>query len=315
MLEALKGDRWTDKTARLIFPVLVWCAKNGKTITYDQVNHWIVDNNLGHSVLQPKYGWPAGAVGHALVELEQEWDEIIPPLNALVVNSKTGMPGDGARWFLERYQFETDHIPEEEWKTIEPAVVSEIHGAIFSYLHWDDVLEATGLDAEPVDPGIFDEDEESSAVADKPSPLTATKVLPGEGERGGWSYEGESEEHKKLKQYVSDHPDVLDFDNDEIDFNQTEYLFASADRADVVIGTGNVLWGIEVKSFISNDADLLRGIFQAVKYQALLRAELKAKGCLPAAYGVLVVERELPEELQNMADDLDIEVYEVKVNV
>lgn len=57
----MQGDRWTDKTARLIFPVLIWCAKNGRTVIYDQLNRWIVDNDLGYSVLQPKYGWPAGA--------------------------------------------------------------------------------------------------------------------------------------------------------------------------------------------------------------------------------------------------------------
>lgn len=299
MLEALKGDRWTEKTARLILPVLIWCAKNGKVITYDQLNRWIVDNKLGHSVLQPKYGGPAGAVAMAMIELEEMWEDVVPPLNALVVNAKSGLPGDGANWYLERYRRNTSELVDRDWEEAEEELIEEIHEAIFSYAYWDDVLEASGLDSEEVDPGFFDEDE-------------LEVPLPG---RGGWSSEGESDEHKALKQYISEHPESLGFDVKGVNTNQQEYLFASADRADVVLGVDNKIWGIEVKSCISNVQDLNRGIFQAVKYRALLRAEQRAKGLPPTAYGVLVVERDLPEELQNLADILEIEVYVVKVNI
>jgi hypothetical protein len=299
MLEALQGDRWTDKTARLILPVLIWCAKNGRTITYDQLNRWIVDNDLGHSVLQPKYGWPAGAVGTAMIEIGKEWEKIVPPLNALVVNAKSGMPGDGAHWYLENYRSSSDSLVDKEWEDAEEELVEEIHEAIFSYAQWDEVLEASGLDCEAIDPEIFDDEEFDISP-------------PG---RGGWSTEGESEQHRNLKHYIADHPEALEFEPEDVDTNQIEYLFASADRADVVLGVGNQLWGVEVKSCISNDQDLNRGIFQAVKYKALLRAELKAKGLPPTAQGVLVVERELPDSLENLADALDIEVYVVKVNI
>jgi hypothetical protein len=299
MLEALKGDRWTDKTARLILPVLIWCAKNGQVITYDQLNRWIVDNKLGHSVLQPKYGWPAGAVGMAMIELEEKWEDAVPPLNALVVNAKSGLPGDGAYWYLERYRRNTSELVDRVWEEAEEELIEEIHEAIFSYAYWDDVLEASGLDSEEIDPGFFDEDELEVS-------------LPG---RGGWSSEGESDEHKALKRYISEHPESLGFDVKGVNTNQQEYLFASADRADVVLGVDNKIWGIEVKSCISNVQDLNRGIFQAVKYRALLRAEQRAKGLPPTAYGVLVVERDLPEELQNLADILEIEVCVVKVNI
>lgn len=299
MLEALKGKRWTDKTARLIFPVLIWCAKNGRTITYDQLNRWIVDNELGHSVLQPKYGWPAGVVGSAMIELESKWEDTVPPLNALVVNAKSGLPGDGAHWYLERYRRNTSKLADKDWEEAEEELIEEIHEAIFSYAYWDDVLEASGLDCEEINPGFFEDDELEISI-------------PG---RGGWSAEGESDEHKALKKYISENPESLGFDLEDVNTNQQEYLFASADRADVVLGVDNQLWGVEVKSCISNDQDLNRGIFQAVKYRALLRAEQRAKGLPPTAYGVLVVERNLPEELQNLADILAIEVYVVKVNI
>jgi len=31
--KALQGEKWTRETARIILPLLVWCAKNGRTIT------------------------------------------------------------------------------------------------------------------------------------------------------------------------------------------------------------------------------------------------------------------------------------------
>ncbi|PHQ83883.1 MAG: hypothetical protein COB58_00265 [Thalassobium sp.] len=181
----------------------------------------------------------------------------------------------------------------------EEELIEEIHEAIFSYAYWDDVFEASGLDSEEIDPGFFDEDELEVS-------------LPG---RGGWSSEVESDEHKALKQYISEHPESLGFDAEGVNTNQQEYLFASADGADVVLGVDNKIWVIGVKSCISNVQDLNRGIFQAVKYRALLRAEQRAKGLPPTAYGVLVVERDLPEVLQNLADILEIEVYVVKVNI
>jgi hypothetical protein len=39
--EALLGERWTEETARHIFPLLVWCANHGKKITYGQVDEEI----------------------------------------------------------------------------------------------------------------------------------------------------------------------------------------------------------------------------------------------------------------------------------
>jgi hypothetical protein len=31
--EVLRGNRWTETTARRMFPLLVWCAKQGKKIS------------------------------------------------------------------------------------------------------------------------------------------------------------------------------------------------------------------------------------------------------------------------------------------
>jgi hypothetical protein len=82
----------------------------------------------------------------------------------------------------------------------------------------------------------------------------------------------------------------------------------------VVFKIGSKYTGVEVKSILSNDDDFNRGIFQCVKYQALLRAEQKAQMIPPVARAVLVVERELPTKLQNLADILGIKVIVYLLN-
>jgi len=69
-----------------------------------------------------------------------------------------------------------------------------------------------------------------------------------------------------------------------------------------------------VKSIISNQADINRGLFQAIKYQALLRAEQKAALRPPTARAVLVTEKPISNQLQNLADVLGIDVHVIEVN-
>ncbi len=294
--KTLQGNTWTRVTARAALPLLIWCAKNGRTITYGKLDQEIVNRGLGHHVMAVLYGYPAGAIGSALIEIEEEWCEAIPPLNALVVNAQNGLPGSGINYYLQRYyepEKNVDKMTEDEKR----AVIEEIHQDIFAYQRWDDVLKKCGI--RPVRTGINDEDDAPDEIK-----------RPG---RGGWSSEGESKEHKALKQFVADNPAVVGLSTS-TEKGQMEYLFASGDKADIVFATKNGFLGVEVKSVISNEADLNRGIFQAIKYQALLRSEQKAVLSPPTARAVLVTERKLPISLQNLADILGVSVYVVSVN-
>jgi len=294
--ESLQGDTWKFVTARAALPLLIWCAKNGKTITYGKLDQEIVHRGLGHHVPAVRYGWPAGAIGSAIIETAEEWGEAIPPLNALVVNAKNGLPGNGVNYFLQQYydpDKDIDNMPEDEKR----AVIEEIHEDIFAYQRWDDVLKKYGM--HPIHTGIIYEEDAPDEIKQ-----------PG---RGGWSSEGESKEHQALKKFVAENPAVVGLSKD-AKKGQMEYLFASGDKADIVFATKNGFLGVEVKSIISNEADLNRGIFQTVKYQALLRSEQKAMLAPPTARAVLVTERKLPISLQNLADVLGISVYVVPVN-
>lgn len=294
--KALQGDRWTEKTARLIFPVVVWCAKNGKIITYGQLDREIVNRGWGHHVLAVQYGHPAGAIGNALIEMENKWGKRIPPLNALIVNKEDGLPGKGVNYYLNKY-YKPDQSTDEMSLDERRAIVEEIHADIFSFDDWDQLVEEFQL-------------QEFSGNLSSENPEEDDISPPG---RGGWSDEGESKEHKKLKMFIAKNSEILKTGND-FPQGKTEYQFASFDKADIVFDNGERLIAVEVKSIISNDADLNRGIFQCIKYQSLLRAEQKALLKPPTARGILVTERKLPTPLQNLADILSIKVIVHRVN-
>lgn len=296
--DSLVGDKWTKYTARTVLPLIVWCAKNGQTITYGRLDSEIVNRGWGHHVMAVQYGYPAGAIGSALIETGEEWAESIPPLNALIVNQSTKLPGDGVNWYLERYYEPEQHIDD---MTIDEkrAIVEEIHADIFAYEYWDDLLEEYELT--PIIDGLEEENNHGDEnEISKPS-------------KGGWSTESESEEHRNLKQFIANNPKVVGLKK-KSNKGIIEYLFPSADKADVVFQNESKYLGVEVKSIISNDNDINRGIFQCVKYQALLRAEQKTLMIPPTARAILVVERELPYALQNLADALCIKVVVYQLN-
>jgi len=294
--EAFQRDRWTENTARAILPLIIWCAKNGKTVTYGRLDKEVVDRGWGHHVMAVQYGYPAGAIGNALIETEEEWGDSIPPLNALIVNASTKLPGKGVNYYLERYCEPDEHVDDMS-PSEKRAIVEEIHADIWAYDRWDEILKKYGM--EPLQEGLKDDGEDGDEIS---APA-----------RSGWSNEAESPEHKSLKEFVANHPEVVGL-NKNAPKGTIEYQFASADKADVVFKNGNKMTGVEVKSIISNEADLNRGVFQCVKYQALLRAEQKAQLIPPTARAVLVTENHLSVPLQELADVLGIKVVTYRLN-
>ena len=291
--QALQGNRWTEMTARNALPIVIWCARKGKPITYGQLDSEIVKRGLGHHVMAVQYGYPAGAIGDALIELAQRWNKRIPPLNAIIINARDQMPGKGVNYYLKHYykvKKGSSNISFKERR----AVVEEIHADVFAFNDWDRVLREC---RQPRLQGSVLKDTQDADISPP--------------RKGGWSGEPESDEHRNLKEHVASNPSLIGLPNNAAK-GRTEYLFASADSADVVFMSRQRLVGVEVKSRISNDADLNRGIFQAVKYQALLRAEQRARREAPTATAVLVSGRPLPKKLLNLAKLLGIEVFVVE---
>lgn len=68
--------------------------------------------------------------------------------------------------------------------------------------------------------------------------------------------------------------------------------------------------GVEVKSKLSNIQDIIRGLFQCVKYRALIEAYQAIQMRPQSARAVLVLENTLPAELVPLKNILAVEVVE-----
>jgi hypothetical protein len=130
--------------------------------------------------------------------------------------------------------------------------------------------------------------------------------------RGGWGG-GESEEHRKLKAYVLANPQLFDIQTGPGFFAEPEYPLLSADVIDVFFGTNEAWTGVEVKSIRSADDDLQRGVYQVVKYRAVLEAQalIQAPEAPRQVAVFLAVERALPQKLQQVAAKLGVQWREV----
>ena len=98
-----KGKKWSDHIARYALPVLLGRAKAGKRVTYKELAHRIYElYGEPEPTSYRNYGHPPGKIGTTLEILETVWKSHIPPLNTIVVNQTTKLPGNGAYTFIGR---------------------------------------------------------------------------------------------------------------------------------------------------------------------------------------------------------------------
>jgi hypothetical protein len=288
--EAMKGDEWSPAMARRIMPLLVSYAEACKSVTYGQLSQEVIRRKWGHYVMPVAYRYPAGAIGYAIEKTEAEWGEPIPPINALVVNEVTGLPGKGIDFFLKNYLGLVKR-QKSVTKDQRQSVIEEIHKDIFNYAGWRKLLHHYGL-------------------ADPPPLIEKREIKKTLGKQYNWSGEAESEAHKRLKTYISQHPESIELPKTAAP-GIREYVLPSADKIDILFLDNDWRVAVEVKAANSNDDDLRRGVFQCVKYRELLRAEQRTEGSIPQARALLVTERVLPENLVKEARLLQVPVVKL----
>lgn len=203
-----------------------------------------------------------------------------PYLTAIVVSQDDGLPGES---FLPEG---TTHLSPESYQ----AAFEKHRDNVFTYQHWDDVLRELGL--KPVEKRPRDLDEEGRIF---------NEVLV---RRGG---EAEGEPHRQLKMFVARNPARIGLyvTGEPI----IEYCFVSGDECDVVFDLGELGTAVvEVKN--GERGELVKGIYQAVKYRALMEAE-KGRG-EPYPVKAVLVAYELPEDIAAFAHRLDISTYHIQ---
>jgi hypothetical protein len=219
-----------------------------------------------------------GSIGQTLQNLSKKWDEAIPSINCLVINKNTGLPGEGVGWFIDdKNRFAT--LPRKQQR----AIVDTELLKIYSYQRWLEILHLLGMEYKPP--------QDYSVLAQEVKKRRGT---------------GESEYHKEFKEFISQNPQILSLSKS-TQPGQLEYSLPSGDIVDVLF-IGKVDWiVVEAKSKISDLADIYRGIYQCVKYNAIVEAYQSELGKPPSCRTVLVIENEFPGELIELKNLLGVE--------
>ena len=260
--------------ARAALPLLVRQAEAGAPVFY-----FDLAEELG--MPNPRnLNYVLGSIGQSLERLSKAWKSKVPPIQCLVVKMSTGLPGEGIGWFLvKKEDFAT--LPLRQKRAI---VEAELQG-VFAYPRWKEVLKALEL---------------------KPTTSDFTSLVSkASGGFGG----GESDDHKALKAYVAQNPKVIGLGAN-TPCGTNEFPLPSGDTLDVSFN-GNKVWvAAEVKSSKSAEGDIVRGLFQCIKYRAVMEAVLLSESRPQNARALLVTESKLPRSLVLLRNMLRVEVVE-----
>ena len=122
---------------------------------------------------------------------------------------------------------------------------------------------------------------------------------------------GEGEEHRQLKQYVKDNPSCLPTKIQQGELiSKTEKELPSGDSMDVSFENEDCWIGVEVKSRISDEDDIRRGLYQCVKYQAVMEGYLAVQRVRKNVKVFLVLGCPFPESLLPVKQILGVKVIE-----
>lgn len=270
-----KGDALYQQRARAALPLLVRQAKAQQPITY-------ADLAVELGMENPRnLNFVLGSIGRTLLRLSDDWETEIPPIECLVINQARGLPGEGVGVFIAKEDFK------KMTKRQQRVVVEAQLQRIFAYPRWDAVLEALSL---------------------PPAQVDFSEVIRAAAARRGT---GESEDHRRLKNYVAAHPEVVGL-SAQTSAGDMEHVLPSGDKLDVLFRVRRDWIAVEVKSRISDDADLTRGMFQCVKYKAVLEAYLLSIGKAANVRILLATSRDLPAWLIPLKNILGVECLVVQ---
>jgi len=249
-------------------------------LTYQQLASRIGRLNKHNKPWAHGMGDVLGKLGHLLQGLDEgAWGEPTPCIQSLVImksGKNRGLPDDGIKEFWPDYSDLTR--PEKENR-----VHREYQKILEFGSRWDEVLKRLSI---------------------QPATATVKQKWFGKG--------GESSEHKALKQFVKSHPEIVGATAEWESIE--EYVLPSLDEIDAFFKSAGACIAVEVKSKISDSfpSDYERGLYQTIKYRALLSAMAQdgRYHIPPNIRSVLVLESKLPPEYKMTAETLGIKVIE-----
>ena len=269
----ISGDKLYQSRARQALPLLVRQAQAEQKIAY---------SDLAAELGMPNprnLNYVLGSIGQALKALSEQWDEDVPPIQCLVVNKQSGLPGEGIGWFI---------TPKEDFGTFPRGKQRRLIDAelqkVFAYRKWSEVIKFFGLEAVPLNC--------HDAVA------KACQFRAG----------GETEAHRALKAHVACSPGLFDLAKSLR--GEQEYRLPSGDSIDILFKSGADWLAVEVKPEGAPESDIVRGFFQCIKYRALIEAYQAAHTLARSADAMLVLGGALPSGLVGLKNVLGVRVVE-----
>ncbi|MGE8228635.1 hypothetical protein [Stenotrophomonas hibiscicola] len=280
-----------------ILPILIRRAKEGRPIFYRELADQL-EQEFGHEPKARKtvYGPAVGAVGLAIEQLGllPEWrGKRIPPINTIVVSKSTGYPSTGADE-IAHYFFEDNGAG---MAADRKAYLDAAMNAVYHFDKWDQIAAALGVAR--LEPASGELEADQGDVVPLPNVHA-----------GGAT---ESAEHQDLKRWVREHPEEL------ADFGifqpgRNEAVLSSGDRLDVLFENGKQRLAVEVKTSKCSEDELMRGVYQCVKYRAILRAEQLATRRVPNGDAVLICPRAPRKTTKSLIKRLNVHFHRVPVD-
>lgn len=283
-----RGPSWSVEYAKKSLPVLVSLADRKQKITYKGLASMLADKSYALTI--PNALGILGQALAALAKAEGKKFGKIPPIQLLVCNERTGRPGDAGLDFVGIKRSQASRMP----KKALDAIVRDTHRKIFDFEHWPKVLKLLGL---------------------KPTtlPLPPTEELLTKFKKTEQHPTGEGDEHKLLKLFLAENPRRIGIPWKGKGITEERVL--SGDRLDISFRDNETWICVEVKGRHAPDFELIRGMFQCVKYRAALEAQLRyealqgqeqEKKISPRA--LLACGARLSKELRELAEFLEVEV-------
>lgn len=257
-----------------IIPVLIRWAKSRKTnMTYGDLQHATGIKNIQN------IGKLLKRVHYVINALEIQSGVNIPTLNSLVKNKSTKLPSDGFEIVYPSY----NKLNDDEKKVF----VEGLDSKAFNFNRWDWVLDQLGL---------------------KPAQITTEEELQSKTSKMGGSG-GEGKDHKKLKKYILDHPESIGIKD--VVYKSDEHTLPSGDRIDVYfIRKNGDRVAVEVKPKSSPNEDMMRGIFQCVKYKSVMEAVRTIEYGSFNISTILVLGGSLSKQNKEIASELGVDFIE-----
>jgi hypothetical protein len=259
-----------------LLPILIRQARLETPITYGAVAKELgVHHRAVHHI--------AGHIGHTLAAIgdHRGWKRRPPPpLHALVVNDITGLPGPGINGFL------STTYRRARSNEAKRAVLKAIYADAAAYGDWAELCELLDI---PFDDG---------ALADAVEKARKSKGRGGEGP-----------DHLKLKMHVATHPEIVGLVAGS-PHGEVEWDTASGDCIDILFKRRGFQYAVEVKPHHASKGDMVRGVFQCLKYREVLKAEAVVSDRAIKTRVLLVLGGKATPEVVQVAHRLGIKFLE-----